>query len=97
MWDDLTNLLNDAVINVFESVAIVGSNTLRGTFRRQYLELPSGTVGQEGTVPVFECKEADAKALNIARNSQLTIDGVSYYVVGGEPNDGWLTLILELA
>ena len=72
-----------------------GSTTVNGIFDNEYLEAIEGAlVGVEASQPRFTCRTADVSSA--AHGDTLAIAGVTYNVVGVEPDGtGMTTLELE--
>jgi hypothetical protein len=79
-----------------DSARVVGGSSVNGTFKNEYFEIPVGSAGMEGTVPVFSCTESEAAEKGVSKGKQLLINGDVYLVATPEPNNnGWIKFILE--
>jgi hypothetical protein len=95
-WADLTDVLNDAVVKTFESLATLSGQSVKGTFHAYHNDIDLTEVGISGDQPMFECKQSVATQAGIVFGSTLTIDGQNYKVVSVEPDrQGWVVFRLE--
>jgi hypothetical protein len=82
--------------NDFGVTATVGGTSFTVILDKIYVEQAVGTVGIEGSNPVAICRSSDVSS--VVHNTAITVDSISYTVVGVEPdNTGVTLLVLEAA
>jgi hypothetical protein len=95
-WSNLTDILNTAVTDTFESVAVVSGNEVRGTFHQYHNDIDLTAAGISGDQPYFECKEQLAQEAGMVFGLTITIDSTNYKIVRVEPDkQGWIVFGLE--
>ena len=84
--------------DVFGDTATIGANTFVGILDAAYAEVETGRVSVDGSRLLFTCTSDDVATYSVAYGSTLTINSVSYKVVGVEPDGtGVTTLVLDEA
>lgn len=90
-YDDIDVFFSDFAIDAVYTADGM-PKTIRILFSRDYREMMNEITGIEGTASSAICKSSDVP--NASHNDTLEIDEEIYYVIGVQPDDSGVTILL---